>query len=206
MKICINEKEYESGNITREKYRKFREVFEGLLGKDKDKQTFTDEDLDNMLDVIVAVYENQFSIDEANEALDEVPDILLNFSLINAEVLNKLNIQAEDMAKNLNTNKININGITYESGKIGRKKYSKFRKVYDETVKPEKQTYTDEDLDRMLEAIVIVYDEQFTLEEANKSLNDVSEIIFKFAMINANIIKKLSEQAEDVKKNLSSRK
>ena len=33
MKISLNGKEYESGKITREKYRKFAEVYEILLGK-----------------------------------------------------------------------------------------------------------------------------------------------------------------------------
>ena len=39
MKISLNGKEYESGKITREKYRKFAEVYEILLGKEKEAQT-----------------------------------------------------------------------------------------------------------------------------------------------------------------------
>ena len=52
--------------------------------------------------------------------------------------------------------------------------------------------------------IVLVYDNQFTFEEANESLEDVSEIIFNFGLINANILKKLKDEAAGAKKNLSS--
>ena len=44
MKISLNGKEYESGKITREKYKKFAVVNESLLGKEKEAQTFGDED------------------------------------------------------------------------------------------------------------------------------------------------------------------
>ena len=191
MKISLNGKEYESGKITREKYRKFAEVYEILLGKEKEAQTFSDDDL-------------EFTFEEADDGLDEISSIILNFSLINAEIMNNTNIQAEETAKTLKTNIITVGGKEYESGKIGRKKYRAFREVYDDLVTPEKQTYTDDDLDRMVKAIVEIYDNQFTFEEANAELADVSQIIFNFALINANIIKRLAEQAKDAKKNLSS--
>lgn len=205
MKISLNGKEYESGEITREKYRKFAAVYESLLGKEQTAQTFSDEDLDNMVEAIVLVFGNQFTFDEADEGLDEISSIILNFSFINAEIMNKTNLQAEAVAKTLKTNVITIGGKEYESGKIGRKKYRAFREVYNDLVKPEKQTYTDEELDRMVTAIVEIYDNQFSFEAANEELTDVSQIIFNFALINANIIKRLGEQAEEAKKNLSSR-
>lgn len=204
MKISLNGKEYESGKITREKYKKFAAVYESLLGKEKEAQTFSDEDLDKMVEAIVRVFDNQFTFDEANDGLDEISSIILNFSLINAEIMNKTNLQAEAVAKTLKTNVITVAGKEYESGKIGRKKYRAFREVYNDLVTPEKQTYTDDELDRMVNAIVEIYDNQFTFDEANKELADVSQIIFNFALINANIIKRLGEQAEDAKKNLSS--
>lgn len=204
MKISLNGKEYESGKITREKYKKFAAVYESLLGKEKEAQTFSDEDLDRMVEAIVLVFDNQFTFDEANDGLDEISSIILNFSLINAEIMNKTNLQAEAVAKTLKTNVITVAGKEYESGKIGRKKYRAFREVYNDLVTPEKQTYTDDELDRMVNAIVEIYDNQFTFDEANEELADVSQIIFNFALINANIIKRLGEQAEDAKKNLSS--
>lgn len=204
MKISLNGKEYESGKITREKYKKFAVVYESLLGKEKEAQTFSDEDLDRMVEAIVLVFGNQFTFDEANDGLDEISSIILNFSFINAEIMNKTNLQAEAVAKTLKTNVITVAGKEYESGKIGRKKYRAFREVYNDLVTPEKQTYTDEELDRMVNAIVEIYDNQFTFDEANEELADVSQIIFNFALINANIIKRLGEQAEDAKKNLSS--
>ena len=191
MKISLNGKEYESGKITREKYKKFAAVYESLLGKEKEAQTFSDEDLDSMLEAIVMVFDNQFNFDEADEGLDEISSIILNFSLINAEIMNKTNLQAEAVAKTLKTNVITIAGKEYESGKIGRKKYRAFREVYNDVVTPEKQTYTDEELDRMVNAIVEIYDNQFTFNEANEEMKDVSQIIFNFALINANIIKRL---------------
>lgn len=204
MKISLDGKEYESGKITREKYKKFAAVYESLLGKEKEAQTFSDEDLDRMVEAIVLVFDNQFTFDEANDGLDEISSIILNFSLINAEIMNKTNLQAEAVAKTLKTNVITVAGKEYESGKIGRKKYRAFREVYNDLVTPEKQTYTDEELDRMVNAIVEIYDNQFTFDEVNEELADVSQIIFNFALINANIIKRLGEQAEDAKKNLSS--
>lgn len=204
MKISLDGKEYESGKITREKYKKFAAVYESLLGKEKEAQTFSDEDLDRMIEAIVLVFDNQFTFDEANDGLDEISSIILNFSLINAEIMNKTNLQAEAVAKTLKTNVITVAGKEYESGKIGRKKYRAFREVYNDLVTPEKQTYTDEELDRMVSAIVEIYDNQFTFDEVNEELADVSQIIFNFALINANVIKRLGEQAEDAKKNLSS--
>ena len=200
MKISLNGKDYESGKITREKYRKFSDVYESLLGKEQTAQTFSDEDLDNMIEAIIVVFDNQFTFAEADEGLDEISSIILHFSLINAEIMNKTNLQAEEVAKTLKTNVIQVAGKEYESGKIGRKKYRLFREVYNDLVRPEKQTYTDEELDRMVAAIVGVYDNQFTIEALNEELADVSQIIFNFALINANIIKRLGEEAEDAKK------
>ena len=68
MKISLNGKEYESGKITREKYRKFAEVYEILLGKEKEAQTFSDDDLDSMIEAIVLVFGNQFTFEEATTA------------------------------------------------------------------------------------------------------------------------------------------
>lgn len=204
MKITINDIEYESGKITREKYAEFVKVYEKLLGKNKFVQTFSDDDLDDMIKAIVVVYGNQFTFDEADNEFDEVSSIILNFSLINAEIMNKTNLQAQQLAETKKTDIIVIGGKEYESGKIGRKKYRAFREVYNELVHPDKETYSNGDLDKMIKAIVEIYDNQFTFEEANKELEDVSQIIFNFALINANIIKRLAEQANDAKKNLSS--
>ena len=43
MKITINDKEYESGKITREKYRSFCETFDSFLKKEVASMVFTDE-------------------------------------------------------------------------------------------------------------------------------------------------------------------
>lgn len=105
--------------------------------------------IQEMIEAIVLVFGNQFTFEEADDGLDEISSIILNFSLINAEIMNNTNIQAEETAKTLKTNIITVGGKEYESGKIGRKKYRAFREVYDDLVTQEKQTYTDDDLDRI---------------------------------------------------------
>lgn len=95
-----------------------------------------------------------------------------------------------------------INGNTYTSGKITRPKYKKFRESYEELTKDNKQVFTDEDLDKMVECIVIVYDNQFTIDDVNNQL-DVSEIIFNYSSINAEIMSSLFNQAADAKKNFT---
>ncbi len=81
-----------------------------------------------------------------------------------------------------------------------KKEIQSFPRGIRKTTRPEKQTYTDAELDEMINTIVLVYDNQFTFEEANKSLEDVSEIIFNFGLINANILKKFKDEAAGAKK------
>lgn len=97
MKITIDGKEYVSGKITRPKYKLFRDSYNELATPDK--QVFTDEDLDKMVDCIVAVYDNQFTVDDVNNNLD-VPEIIFNYSIINAEIMSSLFNQAADAKKN----------------------------------------------------------------------------------------------------------
>lgn len=203
MKIKINEKEYESGKITRSKYGLYRKVYESLSEKDTAGQVFDDCDLDNMIQAIVDVYDNQFTFEEACDALDEVADVIFNFSLINTEILEKTNSLAKEKAKTKKTNTITIKGKEYECGKITRKKYKAFRDVYSKLMREDKETYTDCEFDNMIQTIVDVYDNQFTFEEACTELEDVSQIIFNFALINANIIQSVANKSNDAKKNLN---
>lgn len=203
MKIKINEKEYESGKITRSKYGLYRKVYESLSEKDTAGQVFDDCDLDNMIQAIVDVYDNQFTFEEACDALDEVADVIFNFSLINTEILEKTNSLAKEKAKTKKTNTITIKGKEYECGKITRKKYKTFRDTYSKLMREDKETYTDCEFDNMIQTIVDVYDNQFTFEEACTELEDVSQIIFNFALINANIIQSVANKSNDAKKNLN---
>ena len=68
MKITINDKEYESGKITREKYRSFCETFDSFLKKEAASMTFTDEDLDKM---IIETYE-LYNYDTKNTNTDDL--------------------------------------------------------------------------------------------------------------------------------------
>ena len=203
MKITIGGHEYESGKITREKYRSFCETYENFLNKEKNDLIFSDEDLDEMIRSIVKVYGDQFTFEEAEGELDEIADIILNFSMINAEISNKSELQAQKCAESGKANVIRIAGKEYSSGKIGRKKYKIFREYFGKLSGKEKMTYTDGELDEMIRCIVKMYDDQFTFEEANAELQDVSEIIFNFGLINASILKKMQDNAETAKKNLT---
>jgi hypothetical protein len=204
MKILIKGKEYESGKITREKYGEFRDVYKEFLKKEAYDMTFTDDDLDGMLRAIVAIYGNQFTFEDADESLEEIPDILNNFSLINQEIKNKSDLLAEKARDEKKINSIVLAGKEYECGKMGRKKYRTYREAYGRLVRPDKMTYSDAELDEMIRVLVEMYDNQFTFEEADAALEDIAEIVFNFGLINANILNRTQEEAKNAKKNLSS--
>ncbi|MBE5936049.1 MAG: hypothetical protein E7262_09700 [Lachnospiraceae bacterium] len=99
MKITVKGQEYTCEKISRTKYAKFRDTYQKITKDDPDKMIFTEEDLDDMVEVIVFVYDNAFTVDDINDDLD-VPEIMFHFSLINAEVMNKVNLQTDVAKKN----------------------------------------------------------------------------------------------------------
>ena len=99
MKITVKGQEYTCEKISRDKYAKFRDTFKLITKNEPDKSIFTDKDLYRMVEAIVYVYDNAFTAQDINEDLD-VPEIMFHFSLINAEVLNKVNLQVDIAKKN----------------------------------------------------------------------------------------------------------
>ena len=96
MKIIVKNKEYDSGKLVRKKYKEYSEVRECFTDEGK---SYTDEDLDRMIKVIVSVFDNQFTEDDINEDF-EVSDIIYNFLRFDIEIGEKIN-EKLDKTKNL---------------------------------------------------------------------------------------------------------
>ncbi len=100
--------------------------------------------------------------------------------------------------------KLTVKGKNYSCGKITRKKYREFNKIYEELEQKDgKQSlYTDQDLDNMVEFVVEAYDNNFTIENINEEF-DVPEIIFAFSSIMLEIQEKLNKKVEKVQTNFT---
>ncbi|KOA90874.1 phage tail assembly chaperone G [Clostridium botulinum] len=94
MKIIVKGKEYTSGKMVRSKYKIYSGAREKLIGKD----TYTDEDLDLMVDVLVKLYDEQFTEDDINDDM-EVNEIIFNFLSADIEIADKLNNKIEKINK-----------------------------------------------------------------------------------------------------------
>ncbi|EPZ61793.1 putative gp12 protein [[Clostridium] sordellii ATCC 9714] len=70
--------------------------------------------------------------------------------------------------------KIVVNSKEFDSGKMVRSKYKVYSKVRDELTG--KENYDDEDLDKMVNALVVLFDNQFTEDDINDEF-EVSDII-----------------------------
>lgn len=110
MKISLNGKEYESGKITREKYKKFAAVYESLLGKEKEAQTFSDElisktedenDLLYLYSAAIRVVFNDRIEEEEIEQLD-VADVVNTFRTITEIIDASVNEKIREISELLN--------------------------------------------------------------------------------------------------------
>lgn len=90
MKIIVKNKEYDSGKITRSKYKEYSIVRDKLTST----EFFTDEDLDGMVSALVKLFGDQFTEDDINEDF-EISDIIYNFSRIDFEIGEKVNEKIE---------------------------------------------------------------------------------------------------------------
>ena len=93
--------------------------------------------------------------------------------------------------------KIAIGKKEYKNGKITKDKYKQFT----DTVKSmEKHSYfQEEDIEKMQNAIINFYDNQFTIEEMDEYWG-VDDIIFNFSMINVDLMNSLNEKAKKAQK------
>lgn len=94
MQVTIKGKKYESGKMLRNKYNVYTEARDRI----SEKEIYDDSDLDEMVRVIVAIFDNQFTEDDVNNDMD-VSDIILNFSSMDFEIVEKVNKKAEKIQK-----------------------------------------------------------------------------------------------------------
>ena len=100
MQVVVKGKKYESGKITRKKYKIYLDTREKII----DKELYNDEDLDGMIKTIVAMYDNKFTEEDINDDM-EVSDIIVNFSAIDFEVGKKVNNKVEKIQKDFTKGK-----------------------------------------------------------------------------------------------------
>lgn len=95
--------------------------------------------------------------------------------------------------------KITVKNKEFDSGKLLRSKYKKYIEVKEDLTDENKETYTDQDLDKMVLAIVNLFDNQFTEDDINNEF-EVSDIIFNFVRIELEIAEKLNKKIEKTNK------
>lgn len=91
--------------------------------------------------------------------------------------------------------KITVKNKEFDSGKLIRSKYKKYTDIKESLMDVNKETYTDDDLDKMVSAIVKLFDNQFTEDDINDEF-EISDIIFNFMRIELEIAEKLNEKIE----------
>lgn len=91
--------------------------------------------------------------------------------------------------------KITVKNKEFDSGKLLRSKYKKYTDIKESLMDVNKETYTDDDLDKMVSAIVKLFDNQFTEDDINDEF-EISDIIFNFMRIEFEIAEKLNEKIE----------
>ncbi|MCQ4699082.1 hypothetical protein NE452_16270 [Paeniclostridium sordellii] len=92
--------------------------------------------------------------------------------------------------------KIVVNNKEFDSGKMVRSKYKVYSKVRDELT--DKENYDDEDLDKMVNALVVLFDNQFTEADINNEF-EVSDIIFNFIRADLEVAEKLNKSIDKTK-------
>lgn len=92
--------------------------------------------------------------------------------------------------------KILVNNKEFDSGKMVRSKYKVYSKVRDELTG--KENYDDEDLDKMVNALVVLFDNQFTEADINNEF-EVSDIIFNFIRADLEVAEKLNKSIDKTK-------
>ncbi|AUN12765.1 phage tail assembly chaperone G [Paraclostridium sordellii] len=92
--------------------------------------------------------------------------------------------------------KIVVNNKEFDSGKMVRSKYKVYSKVRDELTG--KENYDDEDLDKMVNALVVLFDNQFTEADINNEF-EVSDIIFNFIRADLEVAEKLNKSIDKTK-------
>lgn len=98
MKIIINGKTFESGKITRAKYKIYTEAKKKITEKEEKSVDYNDDDLDLMVSTLVKLYDNQFSEDDINDDF-EIADIIFEFMQCDIDIMGKLNNKIDKAQK-----------------------------------------------------------------------------------------------------------
>lgn len=93
--------------------------------------------------------------------------------------------------------KIVVNNKEFDSGKMVRKKFKAYSEVRDDLT--DKEIFSDEDLDKMVRALVTLFDNQFTEDDINEDF-EVSDIIFNFIRADLEISEKVNSKVKKVNK------
>lgn len=98
MKITVKNKEYDLGKLVRSKYKAYSESRDKLFAKQEKGISYNEEDLDNMVSVLVKIFDNQFTEDDINDDMD-VADIIFNFTSIDFSIVEKIDKKVEKVNK-----------------------------------------------------------------------------------------------------------
>lgn len=98
MKIKVKDTVYDSGKITRKKYKLYNDAQKKILEKDRLGLSYTDEDLDLMVDTIAGLYDHQFTADDINDDF-EISDIIFEFMGCDIDIQKKLNKKIDSVTK-----------------------------------------------------------------------------------------------------------
>lgn len=102
--MLLNGKEYKIGKITRAKNKRYTEVYNKVQELESNGKLVTDELLDEMVEVLVDIYDNQFSVDEVNDEWD-IGDIIIGFATPQLEMNEKMNKRVNEIEKKFKTKK-----------------------------------------------------------------------------------------------------
>ncbi|CEN29830.1 Gp12 protein [[Clostridium] sordellii] len=94
MKITVKKKEYDSGKMVLSKFKKYTEVRDRISKQD----SYTYEDLKDMIDIIVFIFDNQFTSEDIELEFD-IPEIILNFMRADIEIAEKLDKEIKKTEK-----------------------------------------------------------------------------------------------------------
>lgn len=87
--MLLNGKDYKIGKFTRKLNNRYKEISKKVEEADKSDKEYSDELLDEMVDMIVQLFDNQFTADEVNENWD-ISDIIMAFMAPQLELQDKL--------------------------------------------------------------------------------------------------------------------
>ena len=85
MKITVKKKEYDSGKMVLSKYEKYTEVRDRISQQDG----YSYKDLKDMIDIIVFIFDNQFTVEDIESEFD-IPEVIINFMRADIEIAEKL--------------------------------------------------------------------------------------------------------------------